>query len=234
MRPTDQHPLRAVWTPPARLAWVLAGLAGLVGALAFIHTEGYFVTFMTGNTERAVLGWFHGDQEVAISAALIWFSFIGGVILGSMYRRRYGRDHPHGVTVLTTLLLAMASALDVFEFDAESKLPIGPVLLVAAAIGALNTSFVRDGEVSVPLSYMTGTTVKLGQAIERHASGKGTAAEWLSYLILLASFACGALIGGIISRLVPGSAMLMTATIVSGLVTGYTYLHEYRHGPLPE
>jgi uncharacterized membrane protein YoaK (UPF0700 family) len=36
----------------------LAALAGLIGAAAFTHSAGYFVTFMTGNSERAVLGFF--------------------------------------------------------------------------------------------------------------------------------------------------------------------------------
>jgi uncharacterized membrane protein YoaK (UPF0700 family) len=44
----------------------------------------------------------------------------------------------------------------------------------------LNTSFVKDGEVSVPLSYVTGTLVKMGQGIERHIAG-GKAADWLGY-----------------------------------------------------
>ena len=47
----------------------------------------------------------------------------------------------------------------------------------------MNTSFVRDGEVSIPLSYVTGTLVKLGQGIERHLSG-GVAAAWLGYFLL--------------------------------------------------
>ena len=49
--------------PEARLSWLLSWLAGMIGAVAFLHSAGYFVTFMTGNTERAVLGWF--DVESA-------------------------------------------------------------------------------------------------------------------------------------------------------------------------
>ena len=59
--------MREVFNSHARLSWVLAGLAGLVGAAAFTNTAGYFVTFMTGNTERgdnweAMIG--HSDQVV--------------------------------------------------------------------------------------------------------------------------------------------------------------------------
>lgn len=30
--------------PEARLSWILSGLAGMVGAVAFLHSAGYFVT----------------------------------------------------------------------------------------------------------------------------------------------------------------------------------------------
>ena len=33
--------------------WLLAALAGVLGATAFTHSAGYFVTFMTGNAQRA-------------------------------------------------------------------------------------------------------------------------------------------------------------------------------------
>lgn len=42
----------------SRLSWVLAVLAGILGATAFTHSAGYFVTFMTGNAQRAMLGYF--------------------------------------------------------------------------------------------------------------------------------------------------------------------------------
>jgi uncharacterized membrane protein YoaK (UPF0700 family) len=91
----------------------------------------------------------------------------------------------------------------------------------------LNTSFVKDGEVSIPLSYVTGTLVKLGQGIEHHLSG-GEAAAWLGYFLLYASFLTGATIGGCISLVVNGSAMLAIAAAVCTLTTGYTYCHGDR------
>jgi hypothetical protein len=92
----------------------------------------------------------------------------------------------------------------------------------------LNTSFVRDGEVSIPLSYVTGTLVKLGQGIERHLSG-GVAAAWLGYFLLYVSFLAGATIGGCISLVLNGSAMLAVAAAGCALTTGYTYCHADRH-----
>ncbi|MGW0005499.1 hypothetical protein ACWDT6_16890 [Nocardia grenadensis] len=73
----------------------------------------------------------------------------------------------------------------------------------------------------------------MGQGIERHASG-GDYADWLGYFLLYARLGFGALAGGLPSLLVAGWAMLVTATGVCLVVTGYTYLLLDRHGPLAE
>ena len=212
----------------ARLSWVLAALAGVLGATAYTHSAGYFVTFMTGNAQRAVLGFFRGDVVLSISAGLLVLCFVAGVVIASVCRRHFWVAHPHGPTVLTTFSLVAATVVDVFDEGwEEANLDFGPILLVAFGIGALNTSFVKDGEVSVPLSYVTGTLVKMGQGIERHIAG-GTAADWLGYFLLFASFALGAALGGCISLVVNGTWMLVVASAVCALTTGYTYFHADR------
>jgi uncharacterized membrane protein YoaK (UPF0700 family) len=212
----------------ARLSWVLATLAGVLGATAFTHSDGYFVTFMTGNAQRAVLGYFRGDVVLSISAGVLMLCFVAGVVLASMCRRRFWAGHPHGPTVLTTFSLVAATGLDVIDegWD-ESSLDFAPIMLVVFGVGALNTSFVKDGEVSVPLSYVTGTLVKMSQGIERHIAG-GTAADWLGYFLLFASFVFGAAVGGGISLVVNGTWMLVVASVVCALTTGYTYFHQDR------
>jgi uncharacterized membrane protein YoaK (UPF0700 family) len=225
----DEDRRKALYDSEARLSLVLAALAGLIGAAAFMHTAGYFVTFMTGNTERAVLGHFHDESDTAISAALLLVSFLSGVVVASWCRRRYWSRHAHGPTLLTTASLAAASIID-RSFDTPN-IDFVPILFVAFGVGALNTSFVKDGEVSVPLSYVTGTLVKMAQGIERHISG-GDYADWLGYCLLYSAFTLGATLGGLLSLLVAGWAMLISATVVCLLVTCYTYLHLDRHGPL--
>jgi uncharacterized membrane protein YoaK (UPF0700 family) len=230
----DDGRRRALYDAEARLSWVLAALAGLIGAAAFTHTAGYFVTFMTGNTERAVLGYFHEEPDIAVAAALLLVSFLSGVVVASWCRRRYWSGHPHGPTLLTMLSLAAAATIDFILYKAtdSSKIDFIPILFIAFGVGALNTSFIKDGEVSVPLSYVTGTLVKMAQGIERHISG-GTYADWLGYFLLYTAFSFGALLGGLLSLAVAGWAMLITATAVCLIVTCYTYLHLDRHGPLP-
>ncbi len=210
------------------MSWVLAALAGVLGATAYTHSEGYFVTFMTGNAQRAVLGYFRGDEVLSISAGLLLLCFVAGVVIASVCRRHFWVAHPHGPTLLTTFSLLAATVVDIIDEGwEEANLDFAPILLVAFGIGALNTSFVKDGEVSVPLSYVTGTLVKMGQGIERHIAG-GKAADWLGYFLLFTSFVLGATLGGFISLAVNGTWMLVAASAVCALTTGYTYFHADR------
>ncbi|WP_373139177.1 YoaK family protein [Mycobacterium marinum] len=221
-----------IFDSEARLSWVLAVLAGVLGATAFTHSAGYFVTFMTGNAQRAVLGYFRDDVWLSVTAGLLLVCFLVGVVVASVCRRRFWVDHPHGPTVLTTFSLVAATALDIVIGGWEgSQLDFLPIMLVVFGVGSLNTSFVKDGEVSVPLSYVTGTLVKMGQGIERHIAGGGPA-DWLGYFMLLASFILGATVGGTISLVVSGTQMLAVASTVCALTTGFTYFHSDRRALL--
>lgn len=216
----------------ARLSWVLAGLAGLVGAAAFTNTAGFFVTFMTGNSERAALGFFRGQNAMAGAAIALIATFVAGVVVASICRRRLWSDHPHGATVLTSVFLAIASIVDVIESGiAASRVEFLPILFVSFAMGALNTSFSKNGEVVIPLSYVTGTLVKMGQGIERHMAG-GSASDWLGYALLYASFVGGAVLGGIISLAITGPQILIVATAVCIVTTFYTYRQSDEETPI--
>ena len=221
-----------IFDSEARLSWVLAVLAGVLGAIAYMHSAGYFVTFMTGNAQRAVLGYFQHDVVLAVSAWVLILCFVAGVVVASVCRRHFWAAHPHGPTVLTTFSLLAATALDVIDEGwEEAQLDFAPIMLVVFGVGALNTSFVKNGEVSVPLSYVTGTLVKMGQGIERHIAG-GKASDWLGYFLLFASFVVGGALGGGISVIVNGTWMLLVASVMCALTTAYTYLHLDRRGPV--
>lgn len=219
----------------ARLSWLLAWLAGMIGAVAFVHSAGYFVTFMTGNTERAVLSWYPiaYKQQIRgagpVAALLLILSFLVGVIVASYCRRRFWRNHPHGATVLTTFGLLIAGTIDMMREGFGNKdVDIVSILIMAFSIGALNTSFTKNGEVSIPLSYVTGTVVKLGQGIERHVFGKGTVYDWLGYALLYSSFLFGAATGGVLGMRVTGPQITLAAGALCGLTTIVTFFHTDR------
>jgi uncharacterized membrane protein YoaK (UPF0700 family) len=224
--------LRETFDSEARLSWVLAALAGVLGATAYTHSEGYFVTFMTGNAQRAVLGYFRDDVKLSVSAGVLILCFVAGVVVASVCRRRFWVAHPHGPTVLTTFSLFVAMVFGIIDDGWEEvNLDLAPIMLVVFGVGALNTSFVKDGEVSVPVSYVTGTLVKMGQGIERHIAG-GNVTEWLGHFLLVASFVLGAAFGGCMSLILNGTGMLIAATVICALTTGYTYFHQDRRALL--
>lgn len=212
-----------------RLSVVLSTLAGFVGAAAYAHSAGYFVTFMTGNTERAVIGSFVGDTTIARGAAYIIGSFVLGVFVASLCRRFWWRNHPHGATMLTTLALLVACVCDYIQESTQTGIGLLPIQFVAFGMGSLNTSFVKNGEVSIPVSYVTGTLVKLTQGIERHLVGKGSVYDWLGYAVQYGGFALGALIGGLVSLALSGRFMLDAALIGSALVAMYTWRADIRY-----
>ena len=72
------------------------------------------------------------------------------------------------VLVLVAGLLASAALLDAVDIHVA-------MMFAAAAMGAENTTFERDGEVSIGLTYMTGTLVKLGQRLAGVLTGRADA-----------------------------------------------------------
>lgn len=219
----------------ARFSWLLAVVAGMIGAAAFLDSNGYFVTFMTGNTERAVLQGFVVTAErgvigpAALNAALLIVAFVAGVVVAMFLRRRFWTNHPHGTTVLTTLGLTSAGVTDlVLNGFEENSVTYVPIVIVAFSVGTLNCAFVKNGEVSIPLSYVTGTLVKLGQGIERHARGGGTVYDWLSYGLLYVGFMGGAVLGGLLATVMDGGYILFGAAALCAVATAITFFHSDR------
>ena len=67
-----------------------------------------------------------------------------------------------------------------------------PAMVVA--MGAANATFERGGEVSIGVTYMTGTLVKIGQHLAQMIAGRRRW-DWVPYLLLWTSFFIGAGLG---------------------------------------
>ena len=69
--------------PPLRtLQLGLSGLAGLLDATGFLIANGYFVSFMSGNTTQLGVNALDGIGSVLLPAGLI-ACFLGGVTTGA-------------------------------------------------------------------------------------------------------------------------------------------------------
>ncbi len=163
-----------------------AALAGFVDATGFLSLGGFFVSFMSGNSTRLAVGLAGIPAEALIAGRLIG-CFVLGVIAGSLMGAAARRMRRPVVLLLVALLVAVGAMLAGTSADLA-------VLFVAAAMGAENTTFERDGEVSIGLTYMTGTLVKLGQRLASAIMG-GPKLAWAPYLMLWLGLVGGALAG---------------------------------------
>ena len=170
------------------LAIWLALLSGYVDAIGFQQLGGYFVSFMSGNgTMLAVrLAAPHGPLAGAVAIlAMLLALFVVGVLVGTLIRLALPRTGQVAVLVLVALLLGGVAVLGDWAAPA-----------MVLAMGATNATFERDGEVSIGVTYMTGTLVKIGQHLAQTVAGRERWG-WLPYLLLWSGFLVGAGLGAL-------------------------------------
>ena len=193
------------------LAICLAGVAGYVDAVGFLETRGSFVSFMSGNTTRLGVGVTSISPTAATAAGLI-ATFVFGVATGTLTGHAAGRNRRPLVLLLVAALLAAAALAGMLQFRVVS------LALTALAMGAENAVFEQDGEVSIGLTYMTGTLVKLGQRLAVALRG-GDPFGWTSYLKLWLGLLTGAILGaGVDHRF--GLGALWGAALAAALLSG--------------
>lgn len=166
-----------------------AVLAGYVDAIGFLSLGGFFVSFMSGNSTRLAVGLAGLPPEALVAARLI-ASFVVGVMLGTLLGAWLKPMRRPAVLVLVAGLLASAALLNAVDVHVA-------MMFAAAAMGAENTTFERDGEVSIGLTYMTGTLVKLGQRLAGVFLG-GPKLAWAPYLLLWLGLVSGAVAGAMV------------------------------------
>ncbi len=190
------------------LAVGLTANAGFVDGLFFIHLGGYFVSFMSGNSTRAAAALAQGEASEWLAASLLIFAFVVGVMLSS-FAVRFGpkrfhppaesllsdRVAPHGSAVWTAFILMLLGGITA---SIPTLAPYAP-FVIASATGAVNGTFTRRGEVTVGLTYMTGTLVKMGQALASAIALRSSVYlfRFIRYLFLWSAIAIGALVGAL-------------------------------------
>jgi hypothetical protein len=94
------------------------------------------------------------------------------------------------VLAFVTLALLISAGLDSIGFA------MAGAGVLAMAMGAENSVFQRDGEVTIGLTYMTGTLVKMGQRIAGALLG-GPKLAFLRHFVLWLGLLSGAIAGAI-------------------------------------
>jgi uncharacterized membrane protein YoaK (UPF0700 family) len=195
------------------LAIGLAALAGFVDALGFLSLGGLFVSFMSGNSTRMAVGVI-GDVPRSLFAGTLIAAFVGGVMAGATIGRLAGRWRKQVVLGLLVVELSLAAATAIF---AEGQ--IFAPLLMACAMGSANAVFQREGEVSVGVTYMTGTLVKFGQHLAAALAG-GPRFAWAPYLLLWLGLVAGAIAGAAVFPILGLGALWIAAAVTALLLAG--------------
>ena len=192
-------------------AMCLSTLAGYVDAIGFLALGGFFVSFMSGNSTRLSVGIATRSEDGVVAGGLI-AAFVLGVMAASFVSRSAKDRRPTKILTLVCLLLAAGAGL--------AALGAKPAALaaVAMAMGAENAVFEHEGEVTIGVTYMTGTLVKLGQRLTAALLG-GDRFGWVPYLLLWLGLVAGA-VGGALSYPHLGLNALWIAAAAAAVLAG--------------
>ena len=188
------------------LAVSFAAMAGMVDAIGFLASGGFFLSFMSGNSTRLSVGLVDAAPYVGMVAALLT-SFVTGVVAGSLIGRKNMLSPSRRqafILIIISLLLFAAPLIADFGF-----LLIG-LCFAAFCMGLENTLFEREGSVSFGLTYMTGALVKIGQGLATMISG-GPRLEWMPYLLLWLGLIIGAAVGALMFGIFGYNSLLLPA-----------------------
>lgn len=195
--------------PRRRFAIALAAMAGFIDAVGFISADGYFVSFMSGNSTR--LGVSLGtDPARAVMPAVLITGFLGGVTGGALLARWAGTLRKPAVLTLVTALLLVAATGRLVGLPAVM---LGGLVI---AMGALNNTFQRGGVVTVGLTYMTGALVKLGQGIANALRGQPNTG-WTSWAGLWGGLLSGAVLGAFLQDRLPMGCLWLVAAYCAAM-----------------
>jgi uncharacterized membrane protein YoaK (UPF0700 family) len=192
------------------LAIALSTLAGYIDALGFLSLGGFYASFMSGNSTRLAVGLAEGSSAAAIAGSIIAL-FVLGVMSGSLVGDLSGLHRRRIILVSVALLLSGSATLHLLGIDH------GALAVMVLAMGVENTLFEHNGEVSIGLTYMTGTLVKLGLALAQALRGRAAALSWVPYLLLWLGLVIGAVIGALIYPWL-GLAGLWAAAIAAAIL----------------
>ncbi len=217
-------------TGERNLAAAYAFIAGFVDSVGFLFLGGVFLSFMSGNTTRLATATVEGNADMALLAGSALVLFLIGIMQGALIRRLAVVTLPiHRVREVV-----MANMCVIFTLSSIMLLIDQPriaVLFLSLGIGAMNSIFERGGEVSIPLTYMTGTLVKMGQRFVDAFFG-GTHAAWLSHLKMWAGLTSGAFVGAVTYHRIGLHAILVSTalTLAVSLIAFAFRSYGRRHG----
>ncbi len=193
------------------VACCLAALAGAVDACGLSVLHDLYVSFMSGNTTSlgSALAGGHWARAWLIAAVIV--SFVGGAAGGTVLATIAGGYR------LPVVLAAVAVVLAV-----PCLVPRGTVPAMPLAMGMLNAAMQQAGPVSVSITYVTGTLVKLGRGLGLALLGQADGKDWLLQAVPWVGLLAGAT-AATLGLAVFGRLTFLAPPLAAMLLAGVTW-----------
>jgi len=209
----------------------LSATCGYVDAVA-LRQLGAFVSFMSGNTTSTGIGLALQRPATFLPAGVAIFGFVTGATLGGVL---HGKGEPGAQRVLLLaigVLLLAQMALAHTPFDSAN----GEILILALAMGALNTAVSRLGRQKLSIGFVTGTLYAMSEhlalALQRRRLADSSA-MWdtpayraLLLFLVWVAFLGGAVGGAVATEYVPTGALLLPLAFVMVLAIAVGTMSE--------
>jgi uncharacterized membrane protein YoaK (UPF0700 family) len=203
---------------------VIAGVAAYVDATGFLLYSGIYLSFMSGNSTRAAVLVARGDWQQLAPVLGVIPTFVLGVTLGTVMHGIFKRQGQASVFTTAGIALGVVAALEIYGPSAglnDTRLAL--FFMLAAAMGLLNSVVQRIGKVSLSLTFVTGTLVRLGTAVGRLITNRGRSdgEDQRKTIVVLTSmyfaFFLGAVCGGLAAALYGLRCTIAPAIVLIGL-----------------
>jgi uncharacterized membrane protein YoaK (UPF0700 family) len=191
------------------LAGLLAGLAGMVDAIGYLHFSGLFISFMSGNSTQLAAALGQGQLAEAGTIAELIVLFVVGAAAGQVLAVVTGRSHMTWVLIGVAILLVIAAALETAS---------QPMVF---AMGALNTAMRRAGSIPISLTFVTGVLVRFGQGLGDFVTRRVTGWNWLAQGTPWLGLITGATIGSAVYMRM-GEGAIWVPIGVAALLAAYS------------
>jgi len=202
--------------PDLALACGMACLAGATDVCGLLRLRDLFVSFMSGNTTMLGVALGHGDWKRAGLIAGVVGLFVAGATAGAVLGTLAGRWHMPAVATAVAAMLCVPLLY-----------PDWMPWALTLAMGMLNAAISRVSGVSVGLTYVTGTLVKLGQGIGHALLGRG-GRDWALQAPLWLSLLAGAVAAGAAQW--TGQEPPWPLPVLAAALAVAALAHELQHG----
>jgi uncharacterized membrane protein YoaK (UPF0700 family) len=204
--PTNRRAYILVEARELVLAGLLAALAGMVDVIGYLHLNGLFVSYMSGNSTQLAAALGQANLAQAATIAKLVMLFVLGAAAGQVLGRFTGEWRMSwvlaGVTVLLTIAALLATAPEPMVF----------------AMGALNASMHRAGNIPVSLTFVTGVLVRFGQGLGDFLTRRSGDLKWLAQAVPWIGLIAGATIGSAAFMRIGGAAIWISVGLAGLLL----------------